>query len=63
MNTQPQTLNLTTQLSRATSLGQPRCRNALDPELVAQVIGYGLMWLGMILFAVAAVAMVMSRLL
>ena len=63
MNTDPQTpANVPRQPLRAIPPGRSR-RHELDPEMITQVIGYGLMWLGMILFAVAVVAMAMERLL
>lgn len=63
MNTHPQIpTNVPGQPLRAIPPGHSR-RQELDPEMITQVIGYGLMWLGMILFAVAVVAMAMERLL
>jgi len=47
---------------RAAAVAHSGRRNAPDPGMIAQIIGYGLMWLGMLLFAVAVVALAMGRL-
>ncbi len=63
MTTQPQTLrNLSGQPHRATVPLDSRPHNQLNPEMIVQVIGYGLMWLGTLLFAVAVVAMAIGSL-
>ncbi|MFQ5817810.1 MAG: hypothetical protein ACE5H2_07640 [Terriglobia bacterium] len=39
-----------------------RPREDLDPEIIAQIVSYGLLWIAMLGMAVASVALAMGRL-
>lgn len=41
---------------------QRKQEDEVDPELVAQMVGYGLFWVLLVGFAIATVAMAMGRL-